>query len=229
MSNLVALHQAGVRFGRVQALEACTLAVQRGERIALLGANGSGKSSLLRLLHGLIAPTAGQVQRDAGALQAFVFQRPFVLRTSVCQNVALAAWLQGCPWSQAKPRALQALAKVDLADLAQRKARTLSGGQQQRLAFARALVAQPELLFLDEPTASLAPQAKREVEQLMQDFGAQGGTLVFASHNLGQVKRLATRVIFLHQGRVLVDTSVKDFFNSALPHEAALFVQGEVG
>jgi tungstate transport system ATP-binding protein len=229
MSNLVDVEQASVRFGRVQALDACTLAVQRGERVALLGANGSGKSTLLRLLHGLIAPTSGRVRHDASALQAFVFQRPFVLRTSVCHNVALAAWLQGCAWAQAKPRALQALAQVDMADLAQRKARTLSGGQQQRLAFARALVAQPALLFLDEPTASLAPQAKREIEQLMQDFGARGGTLVFASHNLGQVKRLATRVIFLHQGRVVVDTSVQNFFNAALPHEAALFVQGEVG
>jgi tungstate transport system ATP-binding protein len=227
MSTLLQVHQASVRFGRVQALEACTLAVQRGERIALLGANGSGKSTLLRLLHGLIKPSTGSVQQGAAARQGFVFQRPFVLRTSVLQNVALAAWLQGSPWATAKTQAMRALEQVGLSDLAQRKARTLSGGQQQRLAFARAVVAQPALLFLDEPTASLAPQAKRDVEQLMQHFGDEGGTLVFASHNLGQVKRLATRVLFLHQGRILVDASVHDFFNQALPQEASLFMQGE--
>jgi tungstate transport system ATP-binding protein len=228
MTALLSVDNASVRFGRVQALDGCTLQVQRGECVALLGANGSGKSTLLRLLHGLIAPSAGAMQRDAKVTQGFVFQRPFVLRTSVCNNVALAAWLQGATWSVAKARAMQALAQVDLADLAQRKARTLSGGQQQRLTFARALVAQPALLLLDEPTASLAPQAKREAEQLMQRFADDGGTLVFASHNLGQVKRLATRVIFLHHGRVLADMPVHEFFNNPLPQEAALFVQGEL-
>lgn len=225
---LLATDNASVRFGRVQALLYCTVQIRRGERVALLGANGSGKSTLLRLLHDLIAPSAGTVQRNAQAAQSFVFQRPFVLRTSVCNNVALAAWLQGVPWALAKARALHALSQMDLTDVAQRKARTLSGGQQQRLIFARALVTQPAVLLLDEPTASLAPQAKREAERVMQQFADAGGTLVFASHNLGQVKRLATRVIFLHQGRVVVDASVHDFFNSTLPPEAALFIQGEL-
>jgi tungstate transport system ATP-binding protein len=227
MSTALQVHQASVRFGRVQALNDCTLSVRRGERIALLGANGSGKSTLLRLLHGLIDPSTGRVQLDESVTQGFVFQRPFLLRTSVLNNVALAAWLHGVAWHEIKARALQVLAQVDLADLAQRKARTLSGGQQQRLTFARALVAQPTLLFLDEPTASLAPQAKRDVEHLMQRFADDGGTLIFASHNLGQVKRLATRVIFLHQGHLLVDTTMNDFFQQALPPEAALFIQGE--
>jgi tungstate transport system ATP-binding protein len=227
MTNVVSVDRASVRFGRVQALQDVSLAVQRGESIALVGANGSGKSTLLRLVHGLIAPNAGSVTADTATRQAFVFQRSFVMRSTVLRNVALAAWLGGAPWAEATGRALQALADVGLQDLAARQARTLSGGQQQRLTFARALAAQPQLLLLDEPTASLAPQAKSEVEALMHQCVQRGMTLVFASHNLGQVKRLASRVVCLDAGRVAVDIGNEDFFNTKLPEPAALFIQGE--
>jgi tungstate transport system ATP-binding protein len=126
--------------------------------------------------------------------------------------VALAAWLRGSSWADAKQAAAVALQQVDLAGLAQRPARTLSGGQQQRLAVARACVSQPRLLLLDEPTASLSPESKREMEQLMVSLKNQGITLVFASHNLGQVKRLASRVIALDQGRVVFDGASAAFF-----------------
>ncbi len=228
MSALITLENAGVRFGRVQALQGVSLQVQRGESIALVGGNGGGKSTLLRLAHGLLVPSVGQVQRDTTARQAFVFQRPFVLRTTVLTNVALAAWLRGEPWATAKLHALQALRDVGLQDLATRQARTLSGGQQQRLAFARALAAQPDVLLLDEPTASLAPQAKREVEALMQQCAQRGITLLFASHNLGQVKRLATRVVCLEAGQVVADKATQDFFDKPLPDAAARFVEGEM-
>ena len=125
-----------------------------------------------------------------------------------------------------------ALGRVGLAQVALRNARTLSGGQLQRLALARAWSLQPHVLLLDEPTASLDPHAKREVEALMADFAAAGMTLVFASHNLGQVKRLATRVVYLEQGRVLADLPVQAFFNGPLretSREADLFVKGELG
>jgi tungstate transport system ATP-binding protein len=227
MTRIVSLDNATVRFGRVLALQNVSMGVQAGECIALVGGNGSGKSTLLRLIHGLIAPSMGAVTADAAVRQAFVFQRPFVLRSTVLTNVALAVWLRGAPWAEAKTRARQALADVGLQDLAARQARTLSGGQQQRLTFARALAAQPQLLLLDEPTASLAPQAKREVEALMQQCVQRGMTLVFASHNLGQVKRLASRVVCLDAGRVVVDISKEDFFNTKLPPAAAHFIQGE--
>jgi tungstate transport system ATP-binding protein len=227
MTAVIQLHHASVRFGRVQALQDVSMAVQPGECIALVGGNGSGKSTLLRLAHGLIAPSAGTVALDSAARQAFVFQRPFVLRSSVLVNVALAVWLRGVPWAPAKLRALEALADVGLQDLAARQARTLSGGQQQRLTFARALAAQPQVLLLDEPTASLSPQSKREVEALMQQCVQRGMTLLFASHNLGQVKRLASRVVCLDAGRVVADRAKEDFFTTQLPEAAALFIQGE--
>jgi tungstate transport system ATP-binding protein len=219
MSALVSFKDMSMQLGRVQALQSVNLSVAQGEAVALVGANGSGKSTLLRLMQGLLTPTQGSVVHQDLAAQAFVFQKPWMLRTTVLANVALAAWLRSSSWATAKQAAAVALQQVDLADLARRPARSLSGGQQQRLAVARACVSQPRLLLLDEPTASLAPQSKRELEQLMALFKSQGMTLVFASHNLGQVKRLASRVIALDQGRVVFDGRVDDFFAQSLPEQ----------
>lgn len=229
---------AGVRFGAVQALQALDLRIAAGEVVALVGANGSGKSTLLRLLHGLQQPSSGQVRGVPARSQAMLFQRPYLLRTSAQRNVALALWLRGTPWRQACAQALLALQRVGLTEQAARSAHALSGGQQQRLALARAWALQPQVLLLDEPTASLDPHAKREVEALIVEF-AQGRTaagapltLVFASHNLGQVKRLASRVLYLERGRLLADLPVQAFFDQqvllAASPAAALFVKGEL-
>ncbi|MEY3146308.1 MAG: hypothetical protein RL342_1979 [Pseudomonadota bacterium] len=237
MNPVVQLQAASVHFGRashaVRALTDVSLRIQAGERVALVGANGCGKSTLLRLLHGLTPPTTGKVARDATARQAMLFQRPHLLRLSVASNIALGLWLGGMRWAQARAQALLALARVGLLDVAQRPARTLSGGQQQRVALARAWALSPQVLLLDEPTASLDPHAKREVEALIAEFAAPTSpmTLIFSSHNLGQVKRLASRVIYLEHGRVLADLPVHDFFNGDLLQaqypEAHLFVKGE--
>ena len=232
MSAWVQLKGVDLRYGPVAALHGVDLRIAQGERVALIGANGSGKSTLLRVLHGLLAPSGGAVLRDGAMRQAMVFQRPFALRASVLFNVALALWLRGTRWQRAKELALEALGRVGLAQVALRNARTLSGGQLQRLALARAWSLQPHVLLLDEPTASLDPHAKREVEGLMAEFAASGMTLVFASHNLGQVKRLATRVVYMEHGRVLADLPVHAFFHGPLgetSREAELFVKGELG
>ena len=164
-----------------------------------------------------------------------LFQRPHMLRTQAWRHVALGLWLSGQPWGVARERAWQALARVGLQGVAQQPAQTLSGGQQQRLALARAWALEPEVLFLDEPTASLDPHAKREVENLIDEF-SQGQdpalTLIWASHNLGQVKRLASRVIYLEAGRVMADLPVAVFFDAAelsvRSPQAHAFVQGEL-
>ncbi len=243
MKPVFQLMGANVHFGRpataVRALSEVTLSIAPGERVALVGANGCGKSTLLRLLHGLAQATAGQVKRDPTMRQAMLFQRPHLLRLSVQGNIALGLWLRGTRWREAKAQALLALDRVGLRDLAPRPARKLSGGQQQRVALARAWALQPQVLLLDEPTASLDPHAKREVEALIEEFSNQPGheapermTLVFASHNLGQVKRLASRVIYLEQGRVLADLPVEDFFGGPLLQThypaAHLFIKGEL-
>ncbi len=228
MKPLFSLDSVSVAFGPIAALSACSLRVEPGDRLALVGANGSGKSTLLRTLHGLVRPFKGEVQRDSAARQAMLFQRPHLLRASVQNNVALGLWMRGVPWKQARTDALQALARVGLAELAPRNARALSGGQQQRVALARAWALKPQVLLLDEPTASLDPAAKREVERLMAEFSDAGMTLIFSSHNLGQVKRLASRVIYLEHGRLIADLPTPEFFNGPLPLAAANFLKGEL-
>ena len=228
MTPLLGLSGVSVNFGPVCALNGCTLSLNAGERVALVGPNGSGKSTLLRTLHGLIRPASGTLKHTASARQALLFQRPHMLRASVLHNVALGLWLNGVPWRAAKAQALQALEQVGLTDLAQRNARALSGGQQQRVALARAWALKADVLLLDEPTASLDPHAKREVERLMADFADAGMTLVFASHNLGQVKRLASRVICLDHGRLVADLPTEAFFNGPLPVAAENFLKGEL-
>ena len=223
--------------GRLHALTDIYLRIQAGERVALVGANGSGKSTLLRTLHGLQRASGGEVQRASTLRMAMLFQRPHMLRLSAARNIALGLWLQGVPWRETRERAHAALQRVGMAHLADRNARALSGGQQQRLALARAWALKPDVWLLDEPTASLDPHAKREVEALIAEFTTvqptqgRSPTLVFSSHNLGQVKRLASRVIYLEQGQLLADLSVADFFNQdllrALCPQAHLFVQGE--
>ena len=229
MTALFNLQSASVRFGQVQALADCSMRIAAGERLALIGSNGSGKSTLLRTLHGLLKPSAGLLTVDASARQAMLFQRPYMLRASVQNNIALSLWLRGSDWQQAKLDAVAALARVGLADLAGRNAKALSGGQQQRVALARAWACQPAVVLLDEPTSSLDPTAKREVERLMQEFADSGLTLIFSSHNLGQVKRLASRVVYLEHGRVVADLPTYDFFNGPLPAAAENFLKGELG
>jgi tungstate transport system ATP-binding protein len=234
----ITLDAVSVQLGAQQALKDVSLRIAAGERVALVGSNGSGKSSLLRTLHGLVPPTQGQVTQAPGVRQAMLFQRPHMLRLSALNNVALGLWLdraRGLSWSAAQVLAQQALQRVGLQSVAQQNGRLLSGGQQQRLALARAWARHPDVLLLDEPTASLDPHAKREVEALMADFASNQErplTLVWASHNLGQVKRLATRVIYLEFGQVMADLPVADFFNPAVLAErspaAHAFVQGEL-
>lgn len=227
---LLRLCDAALLFGSSIALNGIDLHVSRGERLAIVGSNGSGKSSLLRLMHGLVKPTSGRVIANGSSRQAMLFQRPYMLRASVLMNVALGAALQGASFKSARLAAMRSLQSVGLLELAMQNAKTLSGGQQQRLALARSLALNPDVLFLDEPTSSLDPHTKREVEELLIDLDANT-TLVFASHNLGQVKRLATRVVYLEHGTVGADMPVAAFFNSPYLKDhhpsAFLFTQGE--
>ena len=233
MNPVLRLDDVSVQFNTHVALQGVRLDMHAGERIALVGANGSGKSTLLRVAHGLLNVSHGQVCMAPDVRQAMVFQRPHMMRASVLKFVVWGLWLQGVAWREAPARAMQALARVGLQDMAERSARTLSGGQQQRLALARAWALQPNFVLLDEPTSSLDPHAKRDVERLLADWvAASQVTLLFSSHNLGQVKRLATRVIYLEAGRVLADLPVDEFFNRPLGEshpEAHLFLKGELG
>ena len=207
------------------------LTIARGGRTFILGPNGAGKSTLLRILHGLIAPTRGIVTwngaRTRPAEQAMVFQRPVLLRRSAEANLRYALALSGVHGAHAGRRIFEALAEVGLADVAKRSARVLSWGEQQRLALARAWALEPEVLFLDEPTASLDPNATRAVEQIVSDIHARSTTIVMTTHNLAQAKRLADNIVFLHAGRIAERTSAESFFRSPHSAEAAAYLEGE--
>jgi len=226
---LLGLAGASVRYGSVVALKGVDVEIRRGEFVALVGSNGAGKTTLLHALHGLL-PTEGD-RRVAGATQAMVFQRPFMLRLSALNNVRIALWLAGVPRGERAARARDALRLAGLADRAERPARTLSGGQQQRLALARAWAVRPDVLFLDEPTSNLDPAAKTEIEAMLAAFAADGMTLVMSTHNLGQAKRLATRVILVDAGEIRADLPSARFFaehaDLALRRRAAALAESE--
>jgi tungstate transport system ATP-binding protein len=203
-----------------------TLEIERGPSTIILGANGAGKSVLMRLMHGLLAPSSGQVRWQGRGRQAMVFQRPVMLRRSALANVLYALEVAGA--EDPVPQAMDALKEVGLAQFADRPARVLSGGEQQRLALARAWALHPEVLFLDEPTANLDPGATREIESVIRAFDAAGTKIVMTTHNLGQARRLGDEVIYLHQGRVVERAPVDHFFAQAATAEAAAFIKGEL-
>jgi tungstate transport system ATP-binding protein len=229
---MLTLDRVGVRYGDVTALHDASLRIERGDFIALVGANGSGKTTLLQALHGLVAHTGTRTVAAQAASQVMVFQRPFMLRLSVWNNLALALWLAGVPARERANRASEALHRAGLFELRARQARALSGGQQQRLALARAWATRPAVLFLDEPTANLDPSAKREIEAMLAAFAAGGMTLVMSTHNLGQAKRLATRVVYLDHGIIRADLPTARFFGvrlgDHLDARADLFLKGEL-
>jgi tungstate transport system ATP-binding protein len=210
-------------------LHPLSLQIEAGPSTIILGANGAGKSVLMRLMHGLLVPSSGKVSwsgADVRRRQAMVFQRPVMLRRSAFQNVRYALEVAGA--ADADRVAREALAEVGLSHLAHRPARVLSGGEQQRLALARAWALHPEVLFLDEPTASLDPTATREIEAVIRAFDGAGTKIVMATHNLGQARRLGDEVIYLHQGRMVERAAVEKFFAEPATVEAAAFIKGEL-
>jgi tungstate transport system ATP-binding protein len=206
-----------------------TLVLEAGPSTIILGPNGAGKSVLMRLMHGLLAPSSGAIAwsgPDPRRRQAMVFQRPVMLRRSALQNVVYAVEAAGVGDSERLAR--EALDEVGLGPLAHRPARVLSGGEQQRLALARAWALHPEVLFLDEPTASLDPSATREIEALIRAFDGAGTKIIMSTHNLGQARRLGDEVLFLDRGRIVERSPVDRFFNQPASAEAAAFIRGEL-
>jgi len=227
----VELCDVSVTHGTTRVLDGVDFRLEAGARTVILGPNGAGKSTFLRVLHGLVAPTSGTV-RWAGAHQrprdqAMVLQRPVLLRRDAAANIRYALRLAGVRGALAEQRIAAALQAVGLAPLAGRAARSLSGGEQQRLALARAWALQPTVLFLDEPTANLDPAAARDVERIVLSIHALGATIAMTSHNLGEARRVAQRIVFLHGGRITEVTDADAFFRVPTSPEARQFLEGE--
>ena len=235
-ASLLPLRLENVTFaaGGRRIIDGISLEIGAGERTVILGPNGAGKSVLMRICHGLLAPTSGRVvwnirQPASGRRrQAMVFQRPILLRRSALANVTYGLKLAGVERGERQARAHRALERLGLLHLAGRSARVLSGGEQQRLALARAWALEPEVLFLDEPTANLDPTATREIESAIAGIGAAGTKIIMVTHDLGAAKRLADEIVFIHNGRVLERAGAEQFFAGPSSREAAAFIQGEL-
>jgi tungstate transport system ATP-binding protein len=229
----ISFDAATVRAGVVTILDGISLTITPGAPTLLVGPNGAGKSTLIRLGMGLIEPSAGRVlwggrTADDGRRRAMVFQRPVMLRRTVAENVAYALASNGASRDEQTARTGLLLEQVGLAPLADRPARRLSGGEQQRLALARALARDPEVLFLDEPTASLDPASTKAVEDIVRATAASGVKIVMATHDLGQARRLAGDIVFLVRGRVIERATAAEFFASPKTSEADAFVRGDL-
>ncbi len=220
--------------GGARLIDELSATLAAGPRTVILGPNGAGKSLLLRLCHGLLAPTGGRIrwnasdEKEISRGQAMVFQRPVLLRRTVLANVMQALAARGVPAAERRARARAALEEAELSNLAERPARVLSGGEQQRLALARARALRPRILFLDEPCANLDPAATQAVESRIEQASLEGTKIVMTTHNLGQARRLAEEILFLHRGRLLETAPAERFFDQPRSLEAKAFLAGEL-
>ncbi|WP_120502236.1 ATP-binding cassette domain-containing protein [Roseovarius sp. EL26] len=209
------------------------LSLQASGVTMVIGPNGSGKTSLLKMLHGIVRLSEGQVhwscsKQEAQRRQGFVFQTPVMLRRTVLENLTYPLLLLEVPKAEAREKAVHWAGRIGLADATDRQATVLSGGERQKLALARALIRTPDLLFLDEPCASLDGRAIREIEEILQD-AAQGDTrIIMSTHDMGQARRLATEVIFMLHGKVHEFSPAEGFFTEAATVQARAFLNGDI-
>ena len=227
MNAWLNLDKLSLTEGGTRIIEDISIALA-AQRTVVLGANGAGKSTLLRLIHGLLRPSGGELRWPRALSQAMVFQRPVMLRTTTLANVIYGLKIKGHAAPECGQRARQSLARVGLESLADRPARLLSGGEQQRVALARAWALQPELLILDEPTASLDPASSRDVERIIGDIAASGARILMTTHNLGQARRIAEQIVFIDRGRMVEQTPVDEFFRQPRTEAAQRFLDEEI-
>jgi tungstate transport system ATP-binding protein len=240
MNTSVHSSQLPIVFEEVQVRAASTVILDRmslrfsaGPPTVLIGPNGSGKSTVLRTAMGLVSPSSGRLSwggsgASTSTRRALVFQRPVMLRRSTAGNLHFALANAGVSRKQRRLRTIELLRLVGLEVAADTPARRLSGGEQQRLALARALAGDPEVLFLDEPTASLDPRGTKAIEEVIRKLAERGIKIVMATHDLAEAKRLAGEIILLHRGSVIETGPADRFFAGPSTPDARRFLRGEL-
>lgn len=229
----VTLADVGFEANGKRLIEGVSLSVEAGPITCVMGPNGAGKSLMLRLIAGLIRPSTGRIAYGGAAVPgknriSLVFQRPVLLRRSVAANLDHALRTYGIPSAARRGRITELLTLGHLEALADRPARVLSGGEQQRLAMVRALAAGPDLLLLDEPCASLDPQATAAIEALIREASAAGVKVVLVTHDRDQARRMADEIVFLHRGRVAEQAPADRFFDAPRSAEAQAYLSGRL-
>jgi tungstate transport system ATP-binding protein len=235
-SNILPLELDNVSYeiDGMRLIKEMSLTLSAGSNTIILGPNGAGKSLLLRLCHGLLQPNDGTItwkgpaRHEAGKYQAMVFQKPVMLRRSVAANLHFGLKSRGIEKNQRDRVVEEVLNATGLSRLAKTPARALSTGEQQRLAIARAWSLKPEVFFLDEPTANLDPAATHAIEEIISSIKKSGTTIVMSTHDLGQAKRLADKVLFLYRGRLLENAEATQFFEAPKNDLAQDFLKGEL-
>ncbi len=200
----------------------------------IIGPNGAGKSLFLKLCHGIITPTSGEVVwegfrgQECKKYQAMMFQRPTILRRSVIENLLHPLKCRKVMKFERENRAKELLEQTGLSRLARVSARKLSVGEQQRLALARAWLLRPEVLFLDEPSASLDPSGTHALEGIIHAIEKAGTKVIMTTQDLGQAKRLGKDILFLYRGRLLERSIASKFFDNPENDLAQAFLKGEL-
>ena len=236
---IVALRNVTKRFGRNLVLDGIDLAVAEGEVVAVVGRSGSGKSTLLRCINGLESIDAGTIEvagrtvtRSRARLRALHREVGIVFQAfnlfphlTVEENVTLGPIrANGVPAAKAKSLAMAVLKEVDLADKLDAYPARLSGGQQQRVAIARAMAMEPRLFLFDEITSALDPELTGEVVGVLERLAEKGRTMILVTHELGFARRAATRLVFMHHGRIWEEGRPSELFQSPRTPELAQFL-----
>ena len=209
------------------------LNLSKGDIAVILGPNGSGKTTLLKSLHGIIKIKHGAIswscpKSESMAKQMFVFQSPVILRRSVFENLTYPLTLCKTPKAEINRLADEWVSRISLKEVIHIAATRLSRGEKQKLALARALITKPEMLFLDEPTASLDGKTTLEIEKLLQNCAENGTTIMMSTHDIGQAKRLAKNILFLNKGKLESTQPAQTFFREPMSNNASKFIAGDI-
>jgi tungstate transport system ATP-binding protein len=208
------------------ALDHISVTFEKNKKTFILGPNGAGKSLLLYICHDLLKPSSGKVILSAdNSRQAMVFAKPALLRRSVLENIKYTLELSQ-PKTDVTAEALRALKVFKMEELQDIPARHLSSGEQQRLAIICALLRKPDILFLDEPSSNLDPHAALKLENMIEECRAHGMSIIMASHDLAQARRLADTIIYMEEGRIIEQTPAREFFSKPRTPEAYNFING---
>jgi tungstate transport system ATP-binding protein len=236
--ELIRIQSLCKSFGSKEVLKNVNLVINRGEIFALIGPSGVGKTTMLRILNFLETPSDGRIlfnginssyKIDARRKMSMLFQTPAIFNTSVFNNVAYGLEVRKADKETMKKKVMNALSIVGLDGMEHQKARTLSGGEAQRMAFARAIVYDPDIILLDEPTANLDPANVAKIEEIIKRIRSERGTtIVIATHNIYQVKRIADRVGILLNGELIEVNSKDGIFAAPKDGRSAAFINGEM-